>query len=66
MMMPEVSQIILLFAGYLIGLAAIQLWHSPEFRKTKIDKAAQVPAVRPEVRPRAKHPRSGVPRHDDR
>ncbi len=66
--MPQVGQIVLLFAGYLIGLAAIRLWFSPDWRnpgrKNQQDKQDKQDVVA-EFRPRAKNPRSGVPRRPE-
>ncbi len=64
--MPQVGQIVLLFAGYLIGLAAIRLWFSPDWRHPgKKDKQEKRDDTPPEFRPRAKSPRSGVPRRPE-
>ncbi len=61
MVIPNIGQMMLLFAGYLIGLVAIRLWNSPEFRNPGGRKKQEEEAL-PEFRPRAKSPRSGVPR----
>ncbi len=58
MVMPDISQVMLLFAGYLLGLVAIRLWFSPKWR----NKQEKQDDIRPEFRPRPKYPRYGVPR----
>ena len=63
MAIPDISHVMLLFAGYMLGLVAIRLWHSPDWQKNREAAKARKDKDAPvsEVRPRAKSPRSAVP-----
>ena len=65
MAMPDISHVMLLFAGYMLGLVAIRLWHSPDWQKNREAGKKDRETPMSEVRPRAKSPRSGVPHRDD-